>query len=575
VFIVPNSFFFASGQQGKARQTLERLGIRVATAIELPAGTFHPYTSIPTHIVILKNTTDTTLFTGKYSPDPKHQKEQLKNFNSRASGTSPSLGRLVPTSSFRGFSVIESTENMQEQSRRMGLVPYPFNDVVLELNSPSSKKDFVGFQDKLNSVYLPQMASTRATTSQDSLPTGLKSYFQLVINPDIADAEFLAGLLNTPFGQFWRDSLRTGNIIPRIGKKILEESTLYLPPISKRDIQCKVLDCYHNITRLKSELDELGEKLWKRPSEIDKVQSSLRTVNREDRFQDWIDTLPFPLASVLWVCHAQAGSYREQYERKIQFFEALAEFLAILYLSAFTTNSMLWSDMHDKLKETLAKNKLSLEMATFGTWKTVIEVLSAETRRILNDELELCYELYKTRNREILNIITSKRLIGVLQDANSIRNDWMGHTGAVRESDARMVNEKLTDHIETVRKTFRLDWEGYELIMPGDCKVKAGVYHYTVKKIMGSRTPFASETVDLIEAMEDGHLHIKSPDEGRTLKILPLIKVMPSPRTEENACYFYNRQQKDGIRFLSYHFENDADVVQEFADTAEALRKLT
>ena len=68
---------------------------------------------------------------------------------------------------------------------------------------------------------------------------------------------------------------------------------------------------------------------------------------------------------------------------------------------------------------------------------------------------------------------------------------------------------------------------------------------------------------------------LKSPNEQRTLKLLPLVKVMPSPKTEENACYFYNRQQKDGIRFLSYHFESDSDVVQEFADAAEALRKLT
>lgn len=75
--------------------------------------------------------------------------------------------------------------------------------------------------------------------------------------------------------------------------------------------------------------------------------------------------------------------------------------------------------------------------------------------------------------------------------------------------------------------------------------------------------------------MEDGHLHLKSPDEQRALKLLPFVKVMPSPKAEGNACYFYNRQQKDGIRFLSYHFESESEVVQEFADAAEALRKLT
>jgi hypothetical protein len=233
--------------------------------------------------------------------------------------------------------------------------------------------------------------------------------------------------------------------------------------------------------------------------------------------------------------------------------------------------------LKDRLRQVLAKAKppLSLEMATFGTWKTVVEVLSAESRHLLNDEAEMCFELFKTRNRELIESIASKRLVSAIQSANALRNDWMGHTGAVRDADARAVNEKLVQYIGTVREAFGVCWENYELLLPAECKVKAGVYHYKARKVMGSRTPFPSETVELIEAMEDGHLHLKSPDEQRTLKLLPLVKVMPSPKTEDNACYFYNRQQKDGIRFLSYHFESDAEVVQEFADAAEALRKLT
>jgi type I restriction-modification system DNA methylase subunit len=40
VFIVPNSFFFASGGKDKARRILEEFGFRMTAAIELPAGTF-------------------------------------------------------------------------------------------------------------------------------------------------------------------------------------------------------------------------------------------------------------------------------------------------------------------------------------------------------------------------------------------------------------------------------------------------------------------------------------------------------------------------------------------------------
>lgn len=575
VFIVPNSFFFASGGKGKARRVLEELGFRVTAAIVLPAGTFHPLTSLTTHIVVLKRSSDAKLFTAKYVPDSKHQRELLNNLAARSEGKSPSLGRLVPEDTFRGFSAVEFAEGVQEQSRRMGLVPYPFGEVVLEFNVPPSSSDFGGFPEKPNAVYLPQMASTRATTSQEALPERLKSYFQIVLNPEVADAEFVAGLLNTQFGQLWRDSLRTGDTIPRIGKKLLEEAAFYLPPAGSREVQRKVVDCHQVISGLKNELNEIEASLWTRPASIDKVQAALRMVNRADRFEDWIDTLPFPLASILWVCQTQAGGYREQYERKIHFFEALSEFLAVLYLSAFTSNPAVWPPLRDRLREVLAKHTLSLEMATFGTWKTVVEVLSAETRRLLNDEAEMCFELFRTRNRELIESVASKRLVSVIQDANALRNHWIGHAGAVRDTDARAVNDKLVQHIGTVRKALGICWENYELLLPGECKLKAGVYHYNARKVMGSRTPFATVTVELVEAMEDGHLHLKCPDEQRALKLLPLVKVMPSPKTEENACYFYNRQQKDGIRFLSYHFESDSEVVQEFADTAEALRKVT
>jgi hypothetical protein len=469
---------------------------------------------------------------------------------------------------------VDAAERIALLAQRMGLVPVPFTEVVLEVNSPSSGRNFTRFEEKPNSVYLPQMASTAATTSQDSLPERLKSYFQLVVNPEVADAEFVAGFFNTPLGQLVRDVVRQGATIPRIAKNLLQQVNLYLPPQHARKLQTQAVEVHKTILRLKAELTELESRLWKRPIAVDKIQSSLRQINREERFEEWIDSLPFPLASVLWVCHTETGSYKERYERALLVCEALAEFLAVVYLSAFGTSASRWTELQPRLMTALAENKLSFELGTFGTWRVVVECLGAEARRLLNNECEVCFELFKTRNREVLEAILSKRLVGLLQDANAIRNNWSGHKGAVSESAARQVYEKLSQHIATVRDVFGTIWEGYELLLPSTCKVRAGVFSYSARRIMGSRTPFQSIDLTLAEGMDDGHLHLWSPDETRTLKLLPFIKVMPSPKTEENACYFYNRKQDGGIRFLSYYFESDSDVVQEFRDTADALNRL-
>ena len=46
---------------------------------------------------------------------------------------------------------------------------------------------------------------------------------------------------------------------------------------------------------------------------------------------------------------------------------------------------------------------------------------------------------------------------------------------------------------------------------------------------------------------------------------------MASPKTEQNACYFFEKQQKDGLRFVSYHFEKEAEITEQFADAVGAL----
>ncbi|MCY2994355.1 MAG: N-6 DNA methylase [Planctomycetota bacterium] len=574
IFIVFGGFFLVSGKPGKARHALQRMGIRVTSAIELPAGTFAPLTYITTHIVVLQRSTENTLFTGSLSPDEKQQEALLRNLRERKEGKSASLGRIVPIETFGGFTPIELGERVVEQARRMGLVAYPFAEVVSDLNAPPSSKDFGGFDEVPNAVYLPQMASTAATTSQDALPEMLKSYYQLVLKPEITDAEFLAGLLNTSFGQLWRDSIRTGETSPRIGQEMLEAATIYLPPQKSRALQGRVMATQHAISRLRSELNELEQRLWRKPGTIEQIESSLKSINREERLEEWVDAIPFPLASILWVCLTQGGSENDQKQRMVQFFEALAEFLAIIHLSAFSAHPTLWPGIKQKLGGTLKEGNLSFRAATFGLWTRVCESLFAELRRLQSSEEDVCFELYKTRSRDVLKMISSKQLVSIFQATNKIRNRKAAHTGAIGGASDREANEQLRQLIAKVREVFGTTWEAYELLLPEEARFKSGAFQYSVRRIMGTRTPFAIDTVEVVEKMEDGNLYFKSPDEKRGLRLLPLVKIMPSPRTEENACYFFSSDDKEGHQFLSYHYQAESEVTYSFDDVSTALSNL-
>jgi hypothetical protein len=391
----------------------------------------------------------------------------------------------------------------------------------------------------------------------------------------VADAEFVAGLLNSSFGQLWRDSIRTGETIPRIGQGMLEASTIYLPPPKSRELQGRVIATQHAISRLRSELSELEQQLWRKPGTVEKIESSLKAVNREERLEEWIDTLPFPLASILWVCLTQGGSENDRKTRMVQFFEALVEFLAIIHLSAFSAHPTLWPEIKRKLGVTLKEGNFAFRFATFGLWTRVCESLFAELRRLQNSEEEVCFEVFKTRSRDVLEMISSKQLVSIFQTTNKIRNQKTGHTGFIGGAGDREVNEQLLQLIAKVRDIFGTTWESYELLLPGESRFKSGSFRYSVRRIMGTRTPFAIDNVEVAEAMEDGHLHFKSPDEKRGLRLLPLVKIMPSPKTEENACYFYNRMQGDDIRVVSYHFDKEAEKTEAFPGIAEAISILS
>jgi len=572
VFVVTNSFFL--DRKNGVKSILAEIGFGVTAAIELPAGSFAPLTNIPTHIIALEKSQAKQLFTGRLSSENTHNQALFENLISRKPGKIQELGVLVDADSFRDFHSLELSQSLIRSAARQGLVPRPIGDVVLEINTPNPSTGFQGFEEKPNAVYLPQMATTDATTRQEDLPEKLKSYFQLIVEPSTVSADFLAGLLNTSFGQLWRDSLRSGSTIPSISKSALKVAEIYLPKDGGIELQQEVIECQGRLRTLSQEIRELEKRLWQRPSAIKTLEKQVIAINREDRYEDWVETLPFPLASILWSCHTQTGSAIEQYKRKLHFFEALAEFVGVIHMSAYSANEGLWKDFRERLNAALEQGGVSMERATFGTWAIISAFFGKNSRGLLEEDAELVFELYKTNNRELLDTLFSKNLVTVIQEINKVRNDYDGHVGAMSEREAATVNDMLQRKIQDVRAIFGIIWEDYRLILPGDCRFTDDGFEYKAKIITGTRTPFISASLLSTEPMTDGSLYLISPDQTRGLKLLPFVKVLPSPKTEETACYFYNRLDAEGVRFLSYYFEGDSEVIAKFGDVASALKEL-
>lgn len=569
VVILPPGFFW-SRRSMQARDAIQALGGAVAAAVQLPSGSLQG-TSMEAYIVVLERGEQGQIFVGQYSSDVSHQRVLLDNLTSRREGRRPAQGRLCLWEGFRGYGAIEASDRVQRLVSRLGYEPIAMSELIVSAQR-TNRRDFSRLEPAANSVYLPLTGRGRVTATQDDLSDRLKDYAQLQLDPEQADARFVSNLLNGELGQALLDTIQVGAVIPRVRLEDLVASVLYLPPL---DAQRVVLGTLDRIAAIRAELDELEDALWVDATRVEQVARQVEGVNREDSLDSWVDTLPFPLAIILWRYHAEAQTSKEKYEILLHYFEALAEFLATVHLSAFSSHPEIWVGQRQRLAQALEKQHLTLQLSTFGAWKCIAEFLGARCRETVRSDPAVCENLYRTHSRETLQMLASTEIVRTLQRANSLRNEWHGHAGAIGHDQADALHAELLSLLQQSRAAQGRLWLNYELLLPEESRFRDGIFRYRAKRIMGTRSsPFETVERESVEQMDDRFLYLFDSSSDRGLQLLPFVKMLRSPESAQNACYFYNRVQGQRCRFISYHFDKDSALEDAFAETLEAIDKL-
>jgi hypothetical protein len=86
---------------------------------------------------------------------------------------------------------------------------------------------------------------------------------------------------------------------------------------------------------------------------------------------------------------------------------------------------------------------------------------------------------------------------------------------------------------------------------------------------MGSNSEFVKETRAMAISMDVERIYLSSG------KALQAPQIGPSPQSAKNACYFFSRLERDGARFISYHYADKPELKGQFDDATEAIRFLT
>ena len=159
--------------------------------------------------------------------------------------------------------------------------------------------------------------------SLSELKIKTKNYYQIQLDETKANSIYVANYFNTPFGKKLRESLVSGAIIQQIAKSQLSKSKLFLPDLAT---QVELLDVDNKIQQFSFRLEELKRNLWKQPKNYKSIVKELKTINQEEKLENWIDQLPFPISSILWRYYATKNNSKK-IEHLFHFFEAFSEFL--------------------------------------------------------------------------------------------------------------------------------------------------------------------------------------------------------------------------------------------------------
>lgn len=588
LFVVASSFLFA---QWSVLRDLPRLGLGLEAALALPAGTFAPFTSISTYLIVVRRRPSAQMFVAQLCQDPHTNRQIVANLRERRADGALELGRFVTPEDFRGIESLRLTEQIQHAQRHFHATAVRLGDLAKEIRLGRAGDKF-SFPPTENAFYVPLIGISDVVDSIERMTLKRQNYAQVVVNDARSDARFVARFLNSELGRSIREANKSGTTIPKLNTSGLRGLPIFVPDLAT---QKKILDVaatlaaeQNTVLGLRNDLDAMRRELWSTPDQCDAI--ALRVQVFSSRLQgaathaaatldQWFETLPFPLASILRAWQATPSQdFKSRYEHLLHFFEAAAEFLSIIYLSAFASQPEVFANHRLRLAETWQKQNLSLQRASFGTWKVVVEYLSKQTRELLSGDAEqrkLCGEIFVDPTQALPEMLARKELVAVLAAANKMRNDWTGHGGVVGQAEAQLRNEQLLAELQKLREAMASGWRQVQLLRCLHCQPRRGAFDNEVALLVGSNSEFLKESRSMSSWLDVERLYLASRDSGRALLLLPLIQVGPSPASAKNACYFFSRVDKDGARFVSYHFVDEPELKDSSAHTASAIQFLS
>ena len=291
IFLTTPSFFFDN-----KKEVLSKRGLFVDAVFATPSGIFRPYSGVNAIIVVLTKQLRENTFVAEISSEEKFNKAIFDNYANWKKGKEIQLGCFVDIKKFISVQDLILEDEIQRLSKRIGNPVVDLGEIILSINK-LEKKQKNQFEYLPNSIYLSNFKS-HIVANPSEIDVESDSGYQIQLDESKANSIYVANYLNSYTGQ----KLRQRTVVKEISNSYqVLNCPLYLPNI---EMQSEIAEINKKIDKFSSHLEELKQSLWKHPKNYKSISKEIKNINTEDKLEDWIETLPFPLYSILWRYHA-------------------------------------------------------------------------------------------------------------------------------------------------------------------------------------------------------------------------------------------------------------------------------
>lgn len=292
---------------------------------------------------------------------------------------------------------------------------------------------------------------------------------------------------------------------------------------------------------------------------VEEIVTEVENVSEDVEYEleDWMEKLPYPLASILWA-YVSSFNYEHKVKYLLHFFEALSEFNFNLLLSGFSKDKIIYDSevLNCITKETEYKPDW-FEKPSFGVWNNLLYCISSVMRNHLRNKYNAnkISKLFGKPDTEFLSMISSRDLVNLLHDISKLRNVWEGHGPRVSEEEYHERYKILVNHLIRVKNIIQDSYKRTSLVLPVQSTLKDGIHQYKVKNFMTTRMPFRPLEVESNSVMDSLKIYLINRNKRDPLELLPLIMFI------DEVCYFYNGKdfETGKARYNSYYNEEESE----------------